>query len=101
MESEPPAHRHLPCTSDAECNADHPEVQRFACATSAVVEWTPVNTTDGHRGLRWPTTMSNWYQEGNQQTTHGDWWIYIDDFAIAAGEHAGGQGEADLPQYPF
>jgi hypothetical protein len=70
-------------------------------ATSAFVEWTPVNTTDGHRGLRWPTTMSNWYQEGNEQTTHGDWWIYIDDFAIAAGEHAGGEGEADLPQYPF
>lgn len=69
--------------------------------TSAVVEWTPVNTTDGHRGLRWPTTMSNWYQEGNQQTTHGDWWIYIDDFAIAAGAHAGGAGAADLPQYPF
>lgn len=69
--------------------------------TSAFVEWTPVNTTDGHRGLRWPTTMSNWYQEGNQQTTHGDWWIYIDDFAIAAGVHAGGEGEADLPQYPF
>jgi hypothetical protein len=70
-------------------------------ATSAVVEWTPVNTTDGHRGLRWPTTMSNWYQEGNQQTTHGDWWIYIDDFAIAAGVHAGGEGDADLPQYPL
>jgi hypothetical protein len=68
--------------------------------TSAVVEWNPVNTTDGHRGLRFPTTMSNWYQEPEMQTTHGDWWVYIDDFAIARGVHAGGGGEADLPQYP-
>lgn len=69
--------------------------------SSSVVHWTPQNTTDGHRGLRFPTTMSNWYQEGNEQTTHGDWWIYIDDFAIAAGVNAGGEGEADLPFYPW
>ncbi|HWB75551.1 MAG TPA: hypothetical protein VG755_11370 [Nannocystaceae bacterium] len=67
--------------------------------TSPVVEWTPVNTTEGHRGLRFPTTMSNWYQVPEMQTTHGDWWIYVDDFAIAAGEHAGGNGADDLPQY--
>ncbi len=67
--------------------------------TSATVEWTPSNT-EGHRGFRFPTTMSNWFQEGNQQTTHGDWWIYIDDFAIARGVNAGGNGVDDLPSYP-
>lgn len=67
--------------------------------TSPVVEWNPVNRVDGHRGLRFPTTMSNWFQAPEEQTTHGDWWIYVDDFAIAAGEHAGGNGADDLPQY--
>lgn len=67
--------------------------------TSATVVWTPASA-EGHRGFRFPTTMNNWYQEGNTATTHGDWWIYIDDFAIAAGVNAGGQGDADLPFYP-
>ena len=67
--------------------------------TSDTVVWNPTSA-DGHRGFRFPTTMSNWYQEGNQQTTHGDWWIYVDDFAIARGVNAGGNGETDLPVYP-
>ena len=68
-------------------------------STSPVVSWTPANT-QGHRAMRFPTTMSNWYQEIAQQTTHGDWWIYIDDFAMARGTNAGGNGAADLPLYP-
>jgi hypothetical protein len=68
--------------------------------TSPAVDWQPENTADGHRGMRWPTTENNWYQEPTLATTHGDWWIYIDDFALAAGEHAGGGGAADLPSYP-
>jgi hypothetical protein len=75
-------------------------VKTVDTTTSDVVDWNP-QSTEGHRGLRFPTTMSNWYQNPEGQTTHGDWWIYVDDFAIAAGEHAGGGGEADLPQYPW
>jgi len=67
-------------------------------SASAVVSWQP-ESAEGHRGMRFPTTMSNWYQEPEQQTTHGDWWIYIDDFAMARGEHSGGNGIADLPSY--
>jgi hypothetical protein len=67
--------------------------------TSSVVSWVPVSTL-GHRAIRFPTTANNWYQEPRQQTTHGDWWIYIDDFAIARGVHAGGNGVDDLPSYP-
>ena len=49
--------------------------------------------------MRMPTTMSNWYQNPAGQTTHGDWWVYLDDLAIARGVHAGGSGIDDLPSY--
>ncbi|MFO0634053.1 MAG: hypothetical protein U0168_14500 [Nannocystaceae bacterium] len=67
-------------------------------ASSAVVQWNPVSH-EGHRGLRFPTTINNWYQNPDEMTTEGDWWIYVDDFAIAAGVNAGGNGADDLPQY--
>jgi len=67
-------------------------------SASTAVDWEPTSA-DGHRGMRFPTTMSNWYQEPELQTTHGDWWIYIDDFAMARGVNSGGAGVADLPSY--
>ncbi len=75
-------------------------VKTIDTGASTRVQWTPRNRTDGHRGFRFPTTINNWYQDPSQATTHGDWWIYIDDFAIARGVHSGGGGIADLPSYP-
>ncbi|MBX7082140.1 MAG: hypothetical protein K1X88_23230 [Nannocystaceae bacterium] len=66
--------------------------------SSAAVQWHPISH-EGHRGLRFPTTINNYYQDPADMTTEGDWWIYIDDFAIAAGVNAGGNGVDDLPQY--
>lgn len=68
--------------------------------SSASVQWLPSNTTEGHRGFVIPSTVNNWYQDPAQATTHGDWWIYLDDFAMARGVHSGGQGVDDLPRYP-
>jgi hypothetical protein len=68
--------------------------------TSATVQWLPTNTTEGHRGFVIPSTVNNWYQDPTQATTHGDWWIYLDDFAMARGVHSGGNGVGDLPSYP-
>ncbi len=75
-------------------------VKTIDTAATTHVQWNPVNRTQGHRGFRFPTTMNNYYQNPSAQTTHGDWWIYIDDFAIARGVHAGGRGVDDLPSYP-
>jgi hypothetical protein len=65
---------------------------------SPVVDW-ETRSPEGHCAMRIPTTISNWYQNP-EPTTHGDWWIYLDDFAMAVGEHSGGGGMADLPAYP-
>jgi hypothetical protein len=68
--------------------------------TSATARWEPANTRDGHRGFVMPSTVNNWYQNIAEATTQGDWWVYLDDFAMARGVHSGGRGIDDLPAYP-